>query len=161
MSDSDKFEWEASYGSAHFRVVGLTDNEYVRGLITHGQEFIAAAQEAGDDGDEDEDEDDDQGLGAFLTALQGAGLPIRIGQIQGPSQGVGEGCPAEQVMDIVMTLGRNGWKLDIETNEEEECWVVTAQHKDHGLTRNKDEHLFTALVQTGEELRQFVKQADA
>ena len=158
--DNKKFEWEGSYGSTHFRVSGSTDNDYVKGLVTHGQETIAAAQEKGDAGEEE----DGSGLQGFVRMLQSAGgaaIPImRMGGPGGPDGEESE-CPHERVMDIIMTLGRNDWKIDIETDEEEECWVVTAEHPEHGLTTTKDEHLFDALAATGEQLRHYVQQADA
>ena len=157
MSDNKTFEWEGGYGSTHFKVSGSTDDDYVKELVAHGQKAIAKVQEKGDTGEEG----DGNGLQGFMNMLQGAGgAAIPIMRMGGPgSDGDESGCPHERVMDIIMTLGRNDWKLSIDTDDE--GWVVTAQHPEHGLTTNKDEHLFDALAQTGDELRQYVQQADA
>ena len=160
MSDNKTFEWEGSYGSTHFKVSGSTDNDYVKELISHGQKAIATAQESGDDGEKPD------AASGFLDMLQGI-MPgvIRVGPgglggLRGQDDEEAQ-CPHERVMGIIMTLGRNDWKINIETNDEEECWVVTAQHPEHGLTTTKDEHLFDALAEAGEQLRHYVQQADA
>jgi len=130
----------------------------MRELVEHGQAAIATAQEKGDEGSE---EDPVSGLmGMLKTMLPGVRVGVGVRDSEEDDDDVGQ-CPSERVMGIIMTLARNDWKIDIQTNDEEECWVVSAQHAQHGLTENKHPELFTALAQTGAELRQFLKQADA
>lgn len=147
MTDHKKFEWHGRCGNMRFKVVGSTDDKYVRKLITHAQEALAAA--------DDEEEESGDAPSSFMDFLRQANV-IRVGGGDGEDQ-----CQSEKVMGIIMTLGRNDWKIDIATNDEEECWVVTAQHPLHGITENKHPELFTALTQTGADLRQFVKPADS
>jgi hypothetical protein len=145
MTDHKKFEWHGRCGKTRFKVMGSTDDKYVRKLITHAQESIATAATANEKRPLD-----------FMDFLQQLPNATRAGVGDEEAQ-----CPAERVMGIITTLGRNDWKIDIVANDEEECWVVTAQHPLHGITESKHPELITALTQTGAELRQFVKPADS